>query len=79
VAFYQVKKTNFGSSRRLTAARVLDRRDTATFRRLNDKMNHLENCAFYTDDRNSFAEVLPAERHFAGKAHTIDIDFKAVL
>ena len=53
---------------------VLGGRDTATFRRLYDKVKHLTNCTFYTDDWNAFAEVLPPERHVIGKAHTIDIE-----
>jgi len=53
---------------------VLGGRDTATFRRLYDKVKHLTNCTFYTDDWNAFAEVLPPERHVIGKAHIIDIE-----
>ena len=52
---------------------VLGRRDTATFRRLYDKVKHLTDCIFYTDNWDAFAEVLPPERHVIGKAHTIDI------
>lgn len=53
---------------------VLGGRDTATFRRLYEKVKHLENCTFYTDNWDAFAEVLPPERHIIGKAHTIDIE-----
>jgi len=53
---------------------VLGSRDTATFKRLYDKVKHLKNCTFYTDNWSSFAEVLPPERHVIGKAHTIDIE-----
>jgi insertion element IS1 protein InsB len=53
---------------------VLGGRDTATFRRLYDKVKHVKNCTFYTDDWSAFAEVLPSERHVVGKAHTIDIE-----
>ena len=53
---------------------VLGRRDTATFRRLYDKVKHLTDCIFYTDNWDAFAEVLPPERHVIGKAHTIDIE-----
>jgi len=49
-------------------------RDTATFRRLYNKVKHLINCTFYTDAWDAFAEVLPSERHIIGKAHTIDIE-----
>ena len=53
---------------------VLGGRDAATFRRLYDKVKHLENCTFYTDNWDAFAEVLPPEHHIIGKAHTIDIE-----
>ena len=53
---------------------VLGNRDTATFKRLYDKVKHLENCTFYTDDWGVFAKVLPKNRHVIGKAHTIDIE-----
>jgi len=53
---------------------VLGGRDTATFRRLYDKVKHLKNCTFYTDEWDAFAEVLPPERHVIGKAHTINVE-----
>jgi insertion element IS1 protein InsB len=53
---------------------VLGGRDTATFRRLYNKVKHLTDCIFYTDDWDAFAKVLPPERHVIGKAHTIDIE-----
>jgi insertion element IS1 protein InsB len=53
---------------------VLGNRDTATFRRLYDKVKHLKNCIFYTDNWHAFTEVLPPERHVIGKAYTIDIE-----
>ena len=53
---------------------VLGNRDTATFKRLYDKVKHLENCTFYTDDWGVFAKILPKNRHVMGKAHTIDIE-----
>jgi IS1 family transposase len=36
----------------------------------------LENCTFYTDHWDAFAEVLPPERHIVGKSgtHTIERD-----
>lgn len=55
-------------------ALVLGNRDTATFRRLYEKLKHLTNCIFYTDHWASFAEVLPPERHVTGKAHTIMVE-----
>ena len=59
---------------RRTVAWVLGGRDSAAFRRLYNKVRHLENCTFYTDHWDAFAEVLPPERHIIGKAHTIDIE-----
>ena len=53
---------------------VLGGRDTATFRRLYNKVKHLEHCTFYTDDWDAFSKVLPSERHVIGKDHTIDIE-----
>jgi insertion element IS1 protein InsB len=53
---------------------VLGGRDTATFRRLYEKVRHLKDCIFYTDNWDSLAEVLPPERHVIGKAHTIAIE-----
>jgi hypothetical protein len=51
---------------------VLGNRDTATFRRLYDKVRHLTGCIFYTDDWNAFAKVLPSERHVIGKGYIVD-------
>ena len=53
---------------------VLGGRDSATFRRLYEKVKHLKNCTFYTDKWDAFAEVLPSERHIIGKRHTVDIE-----
>ena len=53
---------------------VLGNRDTATFRRLYEKVKHLKDCIFYTDNWHAFIEVLPPERHVIGKAHTIAIE-----
>ena len=53
---------------------VLGGRDAATFRRLYDKLKHLKNCIFYTDDWDAFAKVLPPERHIIGKSGTIAIE-----
>ena len=49
---------------------VLGGRDSATFRRLYDKVKHLKDCTFYTDNWDAFAEVLPPERHIIGKSGT---------
>ena len=53
---------------------VLGRRDIATFRRLYDKVKHIEGCTFYTDSWDAFAAVLPPERHIIGKTHTVMIE-----
>ena len=53
---------------------VLGNRDTATFQRLYDKVKHLEGCVFYTDAWDTFAAVLPPERHIVGKMHTVSIE-----
>ena len=50
-------------------ARVLGNRDTATFIRLYDKVTHIKDCIFYTDNWAVFADVLSPERHIADKAH----------
>jgi insertion element IS1 protein InsB len=42
--------------------------------RLYDKLKHLTNCTFYTDNWEAFANVLSSERHVIGKAHTITIE-----
>jgi len=80
VAFYRIKKNKIwvikavdrGSGR--TVAWVLGNRNTATFRKLYDKVKHLKGCTFYTDDWDAFAKVLPPERHVIGKAHTVCIE-----
>ena len=53
---------------------VLGNRDTTTFRRLYDKVKHIKDCIFYTDNWSVFADVLPPERHIVGKAHTVAIE-----
>jgi insertion element IS1 protein InsB len=53
---------------------VLGNRDTATFRRLYDKVRHLKSCVFYTDAWRAFSEVLPRRRHVVGKAHTVAVE-----
>jgi insertion element IS1 protein InsB len=57
-----------------TIAWVLGGRDVTTFQRLYDKVKHLTNGVFYTDDWDTFAQVLPKERHMIGKAHTHAIE-----
>ena len=53
---------------------MLGNRDTATFKRLYNKVKHLKHCIFYTDDWDAFAKVLPKERHIIGKKHTVAIE-----
>jgi insertion element IS1 protein InsB len=53
---------------------VLGHRNTATFRRLYRKVQHLKNCIFYTDDWSAFAKVLPKKHHVIGKAHTVALE-----
>ena len=53
---------------------VIGGHDAATFRRLFEKVKHLENCTFYTDDWAAFAKVLPKGRHVIGKTHTTTIE-----
>ena len=80
MAFHRLKKNkkwlikalDRGSER--TVAWVIGGRDAATFRRLYEKVKHLKECIFYTDDWDAFANVLPKERHIIGKAHTVAIE-----
>ena len=80
MAFYSVKKNKrwiikaVDRGSRRTIAWVIGNRDVATFRRLYDKVKHLTNCTFYTDDWDAFAKVLPKERHIIGKRHTLTIE-----
>ncbi len=57
-----------------TIAWVIGNRDAATFRRLSEKVKHLKDCLFYTDNWDAFAAVRPKERHIIGKVHTIAIE-----
>ena len=86
--FIGSKKTKNGSSKRWIVlqgepGRLGARRscleaptsgDTATFSRLYDKVKHLTDCRFYTDDWDAFASVLPKDRHVIGKQHTVAIE-----
>ena len=49
-------------------------RDADTFRRLFDKVKHLNDCQYYTDNWEAFAKVLPAERHHIGKSGTATVE-----
>ena len=53
---------------------VLGGRDTATFKRLYEKVKHLKDCTFYTDNWDAFSKVLPPERHIIGKSGTTAIE-----
>ena len=53
---------------------VLGGRDSTTFRRLYDKIKHIDECIFYTDEWDAFSKVLPPERHVIGKTHTVCIE-----
>ena len=80
MAFSAVKKNKkwiikaLDRSTRRTIAWVIGSRDVATFERLYDKIKHLNDCIFYTDDWDAFAKILPKERHVIGKIHTIAIE-----
>jgi insertion element IS1 protein InsB len=53
---------------------VIGKRDSATFKRLYDKVKHLKRCKFYTDDWEGFKSILPKKRHIIGKAYTTGIE-----
>ena len=53
---------------------VLGKRNTATFKRLYDKVKHCRYCIFFTDAWDAFAKVLPPERHIIGKDYTVTIE-----
>ena len=80
MAFHRIKKNKKWTIKALdrtserTVAWVIGGRDAATFKRLYDKVKHLKECIFYTDDWDAFANVLPKERHIIGKAHTVAIE-----
>jgi len=63
-----IKAVDRGTRR--TVDWVLGRRNTATFRRLYNKMKHLKHFIFYTDGWEVFEKVLPSKRHVSGKEHT---------
>jgi insertion element IS1 protein InsB len=48
-------------------------RSTATFRKFYRKFEHLD-AVFYTDNWESYAKVIPAERHIVGKKYTVGIE-----
>jgi len=61
-------------SKRKTIAWVTGGRDASTFRRLYEKVKHLEGCKYYTDGWDVFAKVLPADQHIVGKSGTVAIE-----
>ena len=67
-----IKAVDRGTGR--TVAWVTGGRDAKTFQRLYDKVKHLRECMFYTDDWEAFAKVLPPKRHVVGKAGTVAIE-----
>ena len=77
--FIGKKNGNCGSSKQLIAARgeLLPGYSVVvmlTFRRLYNKVKHLKNCIFYTDNWDAFAKVLPKKRHIIGKTGTVSIE-----
>ena len=57
-----------------TLAWVVGKRDIATCKSLYEKLSHLTQATFYTDDWDAFSAVLPEERHVIGKLHTVAIE-----
>ena len=57
-----------------TLAWVVGKRDVATCKSLYEKLKHLTQATFYTDDWDAFSAVLPEERHVIGKLHTVAIE-----
>ncbi len=53
---------------------MLGSRSAATFKKLYDKVSHLTDCTFYTDNWDAFGKVLPPERHVVGKSGTTAIE-----
>lgn len=80
MAFHRLKKNKIwiikavDRSTGRTVAWVVGGRDAASFGRLYDKVKHLTDCTFYTDDWDAFAKHLPPERHVIGKAGTVTIE-----
>ena len=80
MALYTLKKNKkwilkaVDRSTRRTIAWVIGGRDAATFQRLYNKVRHLNDCTFYTDDWEAFSSVLPKNRHVVGKSGTMIIE-----
>ena len=80
MAFHPIKKKKLWIIKAVdhctgrTLAWVLGGRDAATFQRLYDKVKHLKDCIFYTDNWDAFSQILPKDRHVIGKAYTHAIE-----
>lgn len=80
MAFCWIKKNKrwvikaLDRSTRRTVAWVIGNRNAAKFKRLYNKVKHLTDCTFYTDDWAAFSSVLPPERHIIGKSGTVGIE-----
>ncbi|HIC08082.1 MAG TPA: IS1 family transposase, partial [Candidatus Lambdaproteobacteria bacterium] len=80
MAFFTVKKNKkwiikaLDRHTRRTVAWVVSGRNATTARKLYNKLSHLKDCTFYTDDWDAFTKVLPRDRHIIGKKHTISIE-----
>ena len=80
MAFCGVKKNKYwvikalDRDRNRTVAWVTGHRDISTFKQLYDKVKHLKNCTFFTDNWDAFSNVLPKDRHVIGKKHTVFIE-----
>jgi insertion element IS1 protein InsB len=57
-----------------TIAWGLGSRDVTTCQRLYDNVKYLTKCVFYPDAWDTWAQVLPKERHRIGTAHTHAIE-----
>ena len=52
------------------------KRDNATFAKLLEKLNKFPIKSYSTDDWESYSSLLPAEKHYIGKANTWKIERK---
>ena len=52
---------------------VVGNRNAKTFRKLFDKVKHL-NARYYTDDWEVYQKVLPKQKHVIGKQYTVAIE-----
>jgi len=57
---------------RRTIAWVIGGGNAANLQRLYNKVKHLNNCTFSTDDWDAFSSVLSQNRHVVGKSGTRD-------